>query len=178
MTENWVPVAGWADTHEVSNLGRVRSLPRSYLVVRHGREVEVKVAGRVLSAALCNGYPRVPLKVGPKYEYAYVHRLVCLAFHGEAPVGCEVAHNDGERTNAAATNLRWDTRAGNLADTNKHGTDHRGEKCWIAKLDDEAVRDIRRRVKTQSQRSLAREYGVTQSAVWSIIAGRTWSHVA
>ena len=178
MTENWVPVAGWEDTHEVSNLGRVRSLARTYTGTRGGREVEIKVAGRVLQPSLCNGYPRFVLKVGVRMERAYAHRLVCAAFHGPAPDGHEVAHNDGDRTNPAASNLRWDTRAGNLADTNRHGTDHRGEKCWVAKLDDDAVRDIRRRVLLQSQRSLAREYGVTQSAIWCLVTGKTWSHVA
>lgn len=51
-----------------------------------------------------------------------VHILVCEAFHGPRRLGLEVAHNDGNRLNASATNLRWATRLANIADKWLHGT--------------------------------------------------------
>lgn len=52
-----------------------------------------------------------------------VHRLVCEAFHGPAPEATmDVAHNNGNRTDNRAENLRWATRAENIADQRKHGT--------------------------------------------------------
>jgi hypothetical protein len=39
--------------------------------------------------------------------------------------GC---HNDGDPFNNAVTNLRWDTRSGNLRDKIAHGTDYQLNK--------------------------------------------------
>lgn len=50
----------------------------------------------------------------------YVHRLVALAFHGEAEDGLEVCHGDGVRTDNRASNLRWDTHAENMRDKKRH----------------------------------------------------------
>lgn len=51
-----------------------------------------------------------------------IHQLVLEAFVGPRPNGMEGCHNDGICTNNVWTNLRWDTRAGNAADTKRHGT--------------------------------------------------------
>lgn len=52
-----------------------------------------------------------------------LHRLVCEAFHGPEPQpGMDAAHNDGDRRNNHANNLRWATRAENIADQWSHGT--------------------------------------------------------
>ena len=50
----------------------------------------------------------------------YVHRLVALAFHGEAEDGLEVCHGNGVRTDNRASNLRWDTHAENMRDKKRH----------------------------------------------------------
>lgn len=44
-----------------------------------------------------------------------VHRLICEAFHGPAPLGHEVDHIDDVKTNNAASNLRWVTKSVNVA---------------------------------------------------------------
>ena len=51
----------------------------------------------------------------------YIHRLVRLAFRGPAPKGHEGCHYDGDSLNNRLDNLRWDTRAGNVQDTIRHG---------------------------------------------------------
>ena len=58
----------------------------------------------------------------------------------------------------------------------------RSRNCGVSngqsKLDDEAVRDIQRRVAGgESQRSVARRYKVAQPTIFRIIGGRSWQHV-
>lgn len=55
----------------------------------------------------------------------------------------------------------------------------RGTQQSRAKLNDEAVREIRRRYAAGgiSQSSLAREFGVTQVAIWMVVNRRSWTHV-
>jgi hypothetical protein len=50
-----------------------------------------------------------------------IHTLVCTAFHGDPEPGQEVLHGDGVPSHNAASNLRWGTRAENMADMVQHG---------------------------------------------------------
>lgn len=117
--ERWRAIPGYEGAYEVSDQGRVRSVPR-----RDGRGWRIK--GRVLAERpLPNGYLRVSLWKQGKGSDPYIHRLVLLAFVGPAPQGTEACHGDGVRTNNRLENLRWDTPSGNAADKKRHGTDRR-----------------------------------------------------
>ena len=83
-TEHWRPVAGWQGYYEVSNLGRVRSLPRT-LIRRNGTRYRVR--GRVLKP-VPHRRGRWPLAVtlaanGTTRQYL-VHRLVADAGERDA----------------------------------------------------------------------------------------------
>lgn len=55
----------------------------------------------------------------------------------------------------------------------------RGEAAWAARLTAEQVERIRaRRAEGWTQTKLAQEFGVSQSAIWSLLAGRTWKATA
>ena len=114
MTERWLAVAGYEGLYEVSDLGRVRSLTRTTTSVL-GRQRQF--TGKILTPSLeGSGYPIVGLYRNGHHRSVKVSRLVARAFvAGEGP-GLEVCHNDSVRTNSAATNLRWDTHVGNMAD--------------------------------------------------------------
>lgn len=63
-------------------------------------------------------------KAGRKYP-SPVHKLVAQQFLGPKPTAeHEICHNDGERLNNLATNLRWGTRSENMQDKIAHGHDH------------------------------------------------------
>lgn len=123
------------------------------------------------------GYLGVRLGVNRVHKTHYIHRLVLEAFAGSCPEGMEACHNDGNRLNNWLNNLRWDTPAANQADRIKHGTDHRGEKHYRAKLTKTKVLEIRR-LASQGWRpvELARRYGVSNAAVGNVIRRETWTH--
>lgn len=54
----------------------------------------------------------------------------------------------------------------------------RGEQCASAKLTEDQVREIRRRVKNgERQKDIAKEYGLQQWSISDIVRRRNWKHV-
>lgn len=104
-----------------------------------------------------------------------VHRIVAETWvenpHGHA----EVAHNDSNRANCHADNLRWDTRAGNFADRVAHGTHNRGERNATAKLTESDVVAIRRSLGTHQ--FVADVFGISRQHVTYLRSGKGWAHV-
>lgn len=175
MMAEWRAIRGWEGFYEVSDDGRVRSLARSYVRERNGWTALIRVRERILKAPLCEGYPKVNLVGGGRRERLFVHRLVCEAFHGPAPEGCETAHNNGDRSDPRAENLRWATRRENVHDKRQHGTQPRGEQIWIAKLTEDQARYIAQ--SREGYRVLARRFSVHPNTVRSIQKGLNWRHL-
>jgi hypothetical protein len=121
---------------------------------------------------LVGGYQVVALRKDGQTKKPYVHVIVAEAFLGLCPKGMEVCHEDGTRDNNHYKNLRYDTRKGNLADRERHGTDQRGERNPAVKLTDKQVADIRqRRVRGELVRVLAVEFGVGEAQISRIANG-------
>lgn len=114
----WRPVDGYDELYEVSNDGRVRRIPRSPAHKETRRELKPWFNDA--------GYPCVSLWRDGVDRKFRVHRLVAIAFIPNPEGHAVVCHNDGDSTNAAASNLRWDTQTENLRDTVRHGT-HRNQ---------------------------------------------------
>ncbi|MFJ4107914.1 NUMOD4 motif-containing HNH endonuclease [Oerskovia enterophila] len=117
LEEVWLPAVGYEGLYEVSNHGRVRSLDR---IDANGRRRK----GRILLPVknLKGGRLRVDLYRGGQKRMLLIHRLVLMTFVGPAPDGMEACHNDGNHTNNAPNNLRWDTSSANKLDSVRHGT--------------------------------------------------------
>ena len=122
--EEWRAIAGF-DGYEVSNLGRVRSWrPKNGI----GGFVATP---RVLSPETNkHGYKRIGLRIlgERKKRGQLIHQLVLEAFVCPKPAGLVCCHGDGDRTNNAVGNLRWDTPAANAQDSIRHGTTARGDR--------------------------------------------------
>ena len=104
MREKWVPLM---EGYEVSDRGRVRSLPR------RGR-----TKGRVLKPALTGRYAAVTL---PGRTQVHIHKAVMEAFVGPKPSGAVIRHLDGDVWNNDVTNLAYGTPAENEQDKIRHG---------------------------------------------------------
>jgi len=115
LTERWLPVLGYEGRYEVSDHGRMRSLPR-YRRGKSGCLVPVEGCVMALSTKKRkdNGrtlpYQEIRLRDGSPRDVrckAYlVHRLVAQAFIGELFDGCQVDHIDGNHGNNHHKNLR------------------------------------------------------------------------
>lgn len=116
MPESWRSVVGWEGLYEVSDLGRVRSLPR---LTRSGRR-----GGRVLTAHTRKdyGYRIVDLSESGRRSSRAIHTLVADAFVPNPPFHPLVRHLNGDPADNRAANLAWGTYAMNTADAQRHGT--------------------------------------------------------
>jgi HNH endonuclease/NUMOD4 motif len=156
----WREVAGWPG-YEVSSAGDVR----------RGERIKKQTIA-------ANGYPVVNLTNGvARQKVIPVHRLVCTAFWGTSPPDHEVAHQDGDKLNATADNLRWATSAQNSADMIAHGRTTRGERSTSAKLSEVEVKQIKSRLaKGEAVTEIAPDFpDVGKYAIYGIKWRRTWS---
>lgn len=164
----------WRDTdyfgYQVSNKGRVRRTTPGH-GTWPGRIVVTPKDG--------GGYPKAHLYVNGVLHQVNTHRLVAKAFLGPPPTLChEAAHNDGDKSNADVSNLRWATPRENRGDKKRHGTYLCGSRIPWTTLHERDVQTIRRLyAKGVIQRELAVRFGITQSAVSCIILRRTWRHI-
>lgn len=118
-TEMWRPVVGWANYYDVSDLGRVRSVPR--VIARRGYG-SLHVKGCILRSDPRDAYLEVCLSRDNRKTFRAVHLLVLEAFVGPRPEGLEGCHENGDSADNRLANLRWDTKGGNELDKVRHGT--------------------------------------------------------
>lgn len=116
MVERWLPVEGF-DGYEVSDAGRVRSLPRP------------RVRARIIATQLNNrGYLILKLYRNNTPFTFLLHRLVAAAFCAN-PTGLpEVNHKDGVKTNCRARNLEWCSRSYNKQHAVEHGLNTQAQR--------------------------------------------------
>jgi len=170
--EVWKPVPGFEGFYEVSNLGRLRSLRVNGRWGSRPRSTPRLMAPK----ANREGYRIAALvKLGCRSEHR-VHCLVLEAFVGPRPGGMHGAHGDGDPGNNRLDNLRWATPAENIADRAAHGRTARGARQGLAKLTDDAVREIRG--SSEPSPVLAARFGVSEGAIRFARRGDTWRHVA
>ena len=171
--EVWMPVLGYEGIYEASNKGRIR---RSFEANARSLGVPGKELRPVLSE---KGYARVSLSKDGVVTNHAVHRLVLIAFCGPPPFeGAHAAHNDGDPSFNALTNLRWASPAENQQDVDRHGNRTRGSAIAGAKLTEKDIPSIRRRISAgESYPTIASDFGVSVSTISLIKKQRIWAHV-
>lgn len=148
--EEWRDIPGYEGLYQVSNLGRVKSLPR-------GRQYPSRQTHnniRVLKLK-SNGYYQVNLSKFNKVKCYSVHRLVALAFIPNPKKLPCINHKDENKTNNCVENLEWCTRRYNCV----YGTGRIKQKAarqkndpdgisWLKALD---TRDKRNRINSRKK---------------------------
>lgn len=116
--ENWIDICGYEGKYQISDLGRVRSVPGTYL--RAG--IEVKRKGKILKQQETGkGYLRVTFGEGGEKKTYQVHRLVAKAFIPKIEGKEQINHIDGDKRNNSANNLEWVTCKENMRHAKENG---------------------------------------------------------
>jgi len=153
--EIWVPVPieGYADLYDVSNLGKVRN--------KKLQIIKPYQAGKYLYIGMkCNG----------ELYRCMVHRLVACAFVEDPtndPQKDVVNHIDGNKVNNAACNLEESDKYRQMQHAYKNNLmrDMRGDSVGLNKISRDVVSKIRSRSKKEMGKDLAKEFGISKAQV-------------
>ena len=169
--EIWKDILGYEGLYQVSNMGRVRGLPRS-----HGRTKKPLIKSQRVKK---DGYLRVTLCKENIKTTITTHRVVASAFIENIENKKQVNHIDGDKKNNKAENLEWATSFENMSHAWEYGLlpkqiGVKGEECSLAKLKNkEAIEIINNKGKI-SQNDLAKKYDVAVSTISRIQNGVRW----
>jgi len=175
MQEEWKGIEGYEGIYSVSNLGRVKSLPRV------GRKKELIL----VPTPNTGGYLTVQLRKEGGRKCFLVHRLVMQAFI-PTQESLEVNHKDFDITNNKISNLEWATpkensehywRESNLED---RLPTPKGEEHHLSVLTRDAVLEIRRLWETKevtNKSELGRMFGVKENTIRQVVNRITWKDI-
>jgi len=175
VAEIWKPCPDFETVYRVSNLGRIQRISGA-----QGTHV-----GHILKPTVgTGGYLVAGLSVKAETTRVQINRVICRAFHGPAPSEVhQAAHNNGNKQDNRAVNLRWATPKENQADRKVHGTASitgrlPGELNPNVKISADDVLEIRKLCAAGAyQAEAAKRFGITQGAISKIVRGATWKTV-
>lgn len=177
----WFDVIGYEDRYQVTRTGLVRSKSRYVNSPAAGGRRFLN--GKMLKLAIVKGYPAIQSNVDGARYTLYLHRILAELFIPNPDGKPSINHIDGDKANFALENLEWCSHKENMRHAFNTGLATApnvgpGEQSPSAKLNDDAVRDIKRRLRAgETHRSLATEYGISTGTIGFIARGETWGHV-
>lgn len=170
--ERWVPVRGYEDTYEVSDLGRVRRKAGSE------RCIKARIL-RAITLKQRGGYLMVSLWKDNRGLSQRVHRIVYESFNRVSlPPDVDVHHKNLDRVDNRLENLEA------LPESEHHRKEeHRhvsGVRHRSAKLNPDLVRQIRDEYARgeAGYRVISQRFGITPENVRDVVLRRTWRQVA
>lgn len=159
--------------HQFSSEFRVRSWKTTNSKKR-------RVVPKILSVyTSTRGYQRFHIRINGKSLGPYIHHIVAELAYGAIPSNENIArHYNDDKSNNYSSNVVLGTHKDNVADSARNGTKCRGERHPDAKVTEDDVRAIRRRLKAgETSRALAKEYKMGTSNMARIKLMRIWKHV-
>ena len=169
LEEMWRAIPDYEGWYEISDWGNIKR-------VRTGPGIFV---GRILRQSLDgDGYHQISLSKLGDIRTIKVHKLVMLSFIGPRPEGKQINHKDGNKDNNHLDNLEYLTQSENMTHAYDTGLESQlGEKNACSKLTEDNVHEIRRCFGHESQRSMAKRFGVAPETINGVIKGRNWSYL-
>lgn len=111
--EIWKDVPGYEGLYQVSNLGRVKSLARSYVCKRGGIR---HLPNKILKTAITgHGYLGLVFRKDGKPTSKRVHQLIWLTFKGLVPKGLVIDHINNDKLDNKLCNLQLLTTRQNVS---------------------------------------------------------------
>lgn len=174
MIETFVDIIGYEGLYQISNLGRVKSLPKYRNSTETG-EIFLK------PSKTQKGYLTVRLYKDTIAKDFPIHRLVASMFIENSRNKPEVNHKNGIKDDNISENLEWCTGSENVKHAFEIGLRIKqfGSAGNYHKLNEEKVLQIKTRYNNggTAMRKLAKEYSVDYALIQRIIKGTAWPHV-
>lgn len=112
--EIWKDIKEYEGLYQVSNLGRVRSLDRTYIAYNRFCDIETYIKGKILKNVYNKkGYQYVGLHKDGKRKNIFVHRLVAETFLPNPDNKPCVNHINTVRDDNRVENIEWCTHKEN-----------------------------------------------------------------
>lgn len=178
--EIWKKIKELDGFYEISNLGRVKSMPR--IINSSIQKCGFRISKEKIKPSQDNGkgYKQLYAQVKNKRKLFYIHRLVALAFIPNPENKPEVNHINGIKHDNRVENLEWVTNKENKIHAVKNNLIAQGEKYTASKLTDKDVLAIRRlyRMNPKFHKSnIAKKLGVRDTTIHNIITNKRWKHL-
>lgn len=114
-------------------------------------------------------------------KMGYAHIYSYILHNRKSPNGLFVCHHCDNPRCVNPKHLFLGTLQDNSADKVKKGRQPKGSKHGLSVLNETQALEIRRRYKKgcriNGQHAMAKELGASQTAIWRVLTGETWSHV-
>jgi hypothetical protein len=171
--EIWRKIRGYEGLYEVSDMGRVKSLPND----KHKKSIVLK------PEVSSNGYERVFLYKNKIQKRMSLHRLVAITFQPNPKNKSQVNHKNGIKADNRVNNLEWCTHSENQ----KHSyrvLKNKTSLVWLGKFGRDNPKSIkiiqltkgRKRIKVWDSMSDAGRRGFTISGISKCCSGNRRVH--
>lgn len=186
--EIWKEIKGYEGLYEVSDLQRIKSLPKriqrgKYNAFRNCNEKILKPSGK--------RYLMIMLSKNGVKNNILIHRLVAIAFVPNPYNKPQVNHKDGNKLNNSIENLEWCTNSENQLHAFKNNLQVKrcftlkdredlrkrslGENNAMSKINSEIVLKIRESKLTHLETS--KLYNISRQLVGLIKNNKRWTHI-
>lgn len=177
--ENWLPVKGYEDFYEVSDLGNIRTIERYITLPTHSYLKKSKFLTQYEDG---RGYLHVKLYNGKgKPKSVTSHRIVASTFIPNLQDKPQINHIDGNKLNNKLENLEWCTHEENMFHVrtmNQRRSSIEGENNISSKLTKNQVLEIREKYSKGgiTMTKLGELYNTKYTNISSIINRKTWKY--
>jgi hypothetical protein len=167
--EIWKEVLGYEGIYQVSNIGRIKNMPRKFVPFERIRK----------NCLDSDGYGLIILYYEGTAKTKKVHRLVAQAFIPNPLNLPEVNHKNGVKTDNRVENLEWVTKKQNNEHAIRMGLiTPKGSQNYNAKLNDESVTKIKKLISDGvSNKEIAKIFGMSNQMISNIKLGYNWSNI-
>lgn len=169
--ETWKDIPGYEGLYQVSDFGRIKSLPKYRITGGGGvRHYESKI----MKTSINNwGYPTLSLCKDGKHKTHKVHRLVAKAFISNLENKPQVNHINGIKTDNRVENLEWATESENIRHAYDSGLNQCSEytKRKISKANSKKLIDTSTGNRYNSIKSAASSLGINYHTLRNMVSG-------
>lgn len=172
IMEQWKDIPGFEGSYQVSNYGRIKSLPRK-IIYKDGRIWDKKDEIILKQSINTKGYLFVNLRANGNFHVLRIHKLVLSAFVPNLKNKPQCNHKDGNKLNNYTANLEWATNSENQIHAVRLGI--RGTKLCVKDVIE--IKKTKRNATKLKKIELSEKYKVSISLIEKIFRNEIWNHV-